>query len=50
MRLTVIGCSGSLPGPGSAASCYLVEADGCRVLLDLDEATLHAEIDWPPTA
>ena len=35
MRLTVVGCSGSTPGPESAASCYLVEADGFRVLLDL---------------
>ena len=35
MRLTVVGCSGSFPGPGGAASCYLVEADGFRVLLDL---------------
>jgi ribonuclease BN (tRNA processing enzyme) len=35
VRLTVVGCSGSGPGPGSAASCYLVEHDGFRVLLDL---------------
>ncbi len=35
MRLTVVGCSGSGPGPQSAASCYLVEHDGFRVLLDL---------------
>ncbi|MGI8612963.1 MAG: MBL fold metallo-hydrolase [Nocardioidaceae bacterium] len=26
MRLTVVGCSGSFPGPTSAASCYLVQA------------------------
>ena len=26
MRLTVIGCSGSYPGPDSTASCYLLEA------------------------
>ena len=26
MRLTIVGCSGSFPGPDSAASCYLVEA------------------------
>ena len=25
MRLTVIGCSGSIPGPDSPASSYLVE-------------------------
>ncbi len=35
MRLTVIGCSGSGPGPESPASCYLVEHEGHRVLLDL---------------
>ncbi len=26
MKLTVIGCSGSVPGPDSAASCYLIQA------------------------
>ena len=35
MRLTVVGCSGSGPGPTSAASCYLVEHDGYRLVLDL---------------
>jgi ribonuclease BN (tRNA processing enzyme) len=44
MRLTVIGCSGSFPGPDSAASCYLVEAAGegrtCRLLLDLGSGAL----------
>ena len=40
MRLTVVGCSGSFPGPDSAASCYLVEADGFRVLLDLGNGAL----------
>jgi ribonuclease BN (tRNA processing enzyme) len=35
VRLTVVGCSGSGPGPASPASCYLVEHDGYRVLLDL---------------
>ncbi|MEP9381419.1 MBL fold metallo-hydrolase [Nocardioides sp. KR10-350] len=28
MRLTIVGCSGSYPGPDSPASSYLVEADG----------------------
>lgn len=27
MRLTVVGCSGSMPGPTSAASCYLVQTE-----------------------
>jgi ribonuclease BN (tRNA processing enzyme) len=35
VRLTVVGCSGSAPGPDSACSCYLVESDGYRLLLDL---------------
>jgi ribonuclease BN (tRNA processing enzyme) len=35
VKLTVVGCSGSAPGPKSAASCYLVEHDGFRLLLDL---------------
>ncbi|MDT0166930.1 MBL fold metallo-hydrolase [Actinotalea sp. AC32] len=45
MRLTVVGCSGSFPGPGSAASCYLVQADDAEgrtwsVLLDLGSGAL----------
>jgi ribonuclease BN (tRNA processing enzyme) len=35
MKLTVLGCSGSMAGPDSPASGYLVEADGYRVVLDL---------------
>ncbi|MEU8079149.1 MBL fold metallo-hydrolase [Catellatospora citrea] len=35
MLLTVVGCAGSVPGPDSAGSCYLVEQDGHSVLLDL---------------
>ncbi|GGT57508.1 MULTISPECIES: MBL fold metallo-hydrolase [Actinomadura] len=35
MRVTVIGCSGSFPGPDSPASSYLVEADGFSMLLDI---------------
>ena len=42
MRLTVIGCSGSFPGPDSPGSCYLVEADGFRLLLDLGNGALGA--------
>lgn len=40
MRLTVVGCSGSLPGPGSAASCYLVQAGGTAAVLDLGSGAL----------
>lgn len=50
MRLTVVGCSGSYPGPDSPASCYLLEAehtaDGAtrtwRLLLDLGNGALGA--------
>jgi len=42
MRLTVVGCSGSFPGPDSAASCYLLEADGFRLVIDLGNGALGA--------
>jgi ribonuclease BN (tRNA processing enzyme) len=42
VRLTVIGCSGSFPGPDSPASCYLVESGGFRLLLDLGNGALGA--------
>ncbi len=57
MRLTVVGCSGSYPGPDSAASCYLLEADlvspsggtrTWRILLDLGNGALgqlHRYVD-----
>jgi ribonuclease BN (tRNA processing enzyme) len=50
MRLTVIGCSGSFPGPDSPASCYLVEHEGFRMLLDLGNGSLgvlqqHIDLD-----
>jgi ribonuclease BN (tRNA processing enzyme) len=40
MRLTVIGCSGSVPGPDSPASSYLVGADGFNLVLDLGNGAL----------
>lgn len=49
MKVTVIGCSGSYPGPDSTASCYLVEAQDpvdadrtWRILLDLGSGALGA--------
>ncbi|MGO9078896.1 MAG: MBL fold metallo-hydrolase [Streptosporangiaceae bacterium] len=42
MRVTVIGCAGSFPGPDSPASCYLVEAEGFRLVLDLGTGALGA--------
>ena len=35
MRLTTVGCSGSMPGPHSPASCYLLEADGPGTAVEL---------------
>lgn len=34
MWLTVVGCAGSAPSADSGCSCYLVEADGYRLVLD----------------
>jgi ribonuclease BN (tRNA processing enzyme) len=52
MRLTVIGCSGSYPGPDSAASCYLLEQEVgnriWRVLVELGNGSLgqlHRYVD-----
>jgi ribonuclease BN (tRNA processing enzyme) len=42
MRLTVVGCAGSFPGPDSPASCYLLEADGFRLVMDLGNGSLGA--------
>lgn len=42
MRLTVLGCAGSFPGPDSACSCYLVDADGFRLLVDFGAGSLSA--------
>jgi ribonuclease BN (tRNA processing enzyme) len=40
MRVTVIGCAGSFPGPDSPASCYLLEAEGFRLVLDMGNGAL----------
>jgi ribonuclease BN (tRNA processing enzyme) len=42
MRLTVLGCAGSFPGPESACSAYLVEAEGFRLLIDFGSGSLTA--------
>lgn len=51
MRLTIIGCSGSYPGPQSPASCYLVQTEHegrtWSILLDLGNGalgTLHRHL------
>lgn len=40
MLLTVLGCSGSIPGPSSPSSGYLVDAGDARLVLDLGNGTL----------
>lgn len=52
MKLTVVGCSGSYPGPDSPASCYVLEAEHegrtWRVLLDMGSGALgqlHNHVD-----
>jgi ribonuclease BN (tRNA processing enzyme) len=45
VRLTVVGCAGSFPGPDSAASCYLIQAADAggrtwNVVLDLGSGAL----------
>lgn len=42
MRLTIIGCSGSFPGPDGPSSCYLLEAEGFRLLVDLGSGSIGA--------
>jgi ribonuclease BN (tRNA processing enzyme) len=42
MRLTVLGCAGSFPGPESACSAYLVEAEGFRLLIDFGSGAMSA--------
>lgn len=45
MRLTVLGCSGSVPGPDSPASGYVVEHEGFRVVVDLGPGAAGALLD-----
>ena len=40
MRLTIVGSSGSYGGPGTPCSCYLVEHDGFRLVLDFGNGAL----------
>jgi ribonuclease BN (tRNA processing enzyme) len=42
MDLTIVGCSGSFPGPASPASCYLVTAEGFRLVVDLGNGAIGA--------
>jgi ribonuclease BN (tRNA processing enzyme) len=40
LKLTVLGCSGSYPGPGGAASGYLVQSAEATIWLDAGNGTL----------
>lgn len=42
MKVTVLGCSGSVPGADSPASGYLIEAEGYRLVLDLGHGAYGA--------
>jgi ribonuclease BN (tRNA processing enzyme) len=42
MRLTVLGCAGSFPGPDAACSAYLIEADGFHLMMDFGTGSLSA--------
>ncbi|QMU67921.1 MBL fold metallo-hydrolase [Streptacidiphilus sp. P02-A3a] len=42
MDLTVVGSSGSFPSADSPCSCYLVQADGFRLVIDLGNGALGA--------
>jgi ribonuclease BN (tRNA processing enzyme) len=50
VELTVLGCTGSYPGPGDVCSGYLVEGGGVRLWLDCGPGTLarlqeHVDLD-----
>lgn len=40
MKLTVIGFRGGYPGPNEATSTYLLEKDGCKIVLDFGSGGL----------
>jgi ribonuclease BN (tRNA processing enzyme) len=42
VKLTIVGSSGTFPGPASACSSYLVEHEGFRLLLDIGNGSLGA--------
>ncbi|ROR73809.1 MBL fold metallo-hydrolase [Bogoriella caseilytica] len=55
MRLTVVGCSGSMSGPQSPASCYLLRAEGAdgqgglrtwTVVMDLGPGAMGALLNY----
>lgn len=42
MKLTILGCAGTFPGPESACSSYLLEHDGFRLLVDVGNGSTGA--------
>jgi len=42
VKLTIVGCSGTFPGPKDACSSYLLEHDGYRLLLDAGNGSTGA--------
>jgi ribonuclease BN (tRNA processing enzyme) len=42
MKLTIVGASGTFPGPTSGCSSYLLEHDGFRLLLDIGNGSTGA--------
>lgn len=42
MKLSVLGCAGSFPGPDSPCSSYLLEAEGFRLLIDFGNGAMGA--------
>jgi ribonuclease BN (tRNA processing enzyme) len=42
VQVTIVGWSGSFPGPQSPASCYLIEAGDFRMVLDLGNGAVGA--------
>lgn len=42
MKLTVVGCAGTFPGPQAACSSYLLEYDGFRLVVDAGNGSTGA--------
>jgi ribonuclease BN (tRNA processing enzyme) len=40
VKLTVVGCAGTIPSAEGSSSCYLVEHDGFRLVVDLGHGAL----------
>jgi len=48
MRVTVVGCAGSFPSADSAASCYLLEAEGFRLVIDMGNGAFGSLQKYAP--